>query len=146
MDEYYWVEILSFVFSNCSLLNPPISVSLLLSEWWFTQQTLWLQWKEFLEKGSEAETSVVEEKINSQKPDECALLIYTVSYCTLACACRAYTDLFSFFLLPPAITLPFLPPTLPSPLPPYLSFPTILPFLSLPSSCLFLFTFPYFSS
>ena len=33
--------------------------------------------------GTEIETSVVEEKIESQKPDECALLIYTVSYCNL---------------------------------------------------------------
>ena len=29
--------------------------------------------------GSEIETSVVEDKIESQKPDQCALLVYTVS-------------------------------------------------------------------
>ena len=40
-----------------------------------------MQQEEFLEKGSEIEMSVVEENIKSQKPDECALLIYTVSYC-----------------------------------------------------------------
>jgi len=39
-----------------------------------------LQWEEFLKLGDEVETSVVEEKIKSQRPEHCALLIYTVSY------------------------------------------------------------------
>ena len=39
-----------------------------------------LQWEEFLKLGDEIETSAVEEKIESQKPDQCAVLIYTVSY------------------------------------------------------------------
>ena len=39
-----------------------------------------MQWEEFLKLGDEVETSVVEEKIKSQRPEHCALLIYTVSY------------------------------------------------------------------
>ena len=38
-----------------------------------------LQWEDFLKLGDEIETSVVEEKIKAQKPEQCALLIYTVS-------------------------------------------------------------------
>ena len=37
------------------------------------------QWEDFLKLGDEIETSVVEEKIKAQKPEQCALLIYTVS-------------------------------------------------------------------
>ena len=37
------------------------------------------QWEDFLKLGDEIETSVVEEKIKAQKPEHCALLIYTVS-------------------------------------------------------------------
>jgi len=35
------------------------------------------EWEEFLKLGDEVETSVVEEKIKSQRPEHCALLIYT---------------------------------------------------------------------
>ena len=41
----------------------------------------WLQsqWEQFMELGKDIEDSVIEEKIKAQKPEQCALLIYTVS-------------------------------------------------------------------
>jgi hypothetical protein len=37
------------------------------------------QWEQFLELGKDMDDGVVEEKIKAQKPEQCALLIYTVS-------------------------------------------------------------------
>ena len=38
-----------------------------------------MQWESFLELGKDIEDSVIEEKIKAQKPEQCAVLIYTVS-------------------------------------------------------------------
>lgn len=38
-----------------------------------------MQWEQFLELGKDIEDSVIEEKIKAQKPEQCAVLIYTVS-------------------------------------------------------------------
>ena len=38
-----------------------------------------IQWAQFLELGKDIEDSVIEDKIKAQKPEQCALLIYTVS-------------------------------------------------------------------
>ena len=46
---------------------------------WLTWSYYCLQWEDFLKLGDEIENSVVEEKIKAQKPEQCALLIYTVS-------------------------------------------------------------------
>ena len=36
------------------------------------------QWEQFLELGSDMETSEIEDRIKSQKPNQCAALVYTV--------------------------------------------------------------------
>ena len=38
-----------------------------------------MQWEQFLELGQDMDDSVIEEKIKAQKPEHCAVLIYTVS-------------------------------------------------------------------
>ena len=38
-----------------------------------------MQWEQFLEFGKDIDDSVIEEKIKAQKPEHCAVLIYTVS-------------------------------------------------------------------
>ena len=38
-----------------------------------------LQWDQFMELGKDMEDSVIEDKMKAQKPEQCALLIYTVS-------------------------------------------------------------------
>jgi hypothetical protein len=37
------------------------------------------QWEQFMELGKDIEDSVIEKKIEAEKPEQCALLIYTVS-------------------------------------------------------------------
>ena len=37
-----------------------------------------LQWKQFMELGKDIEDSVIEDKIKAKKPEQCAVLIYTV--------------------------------------------------------------------
>ena len=37
-----------------------------------------LQWEQFLELGKDVEDGAIEEKIAAQRPEQCALLIYTV--------------------------------------------------------------------
>ena len=37
------------------------------------------QWDQFMELGKDVDDSVIEEKIKSQRPEQCALLVYTVS-------------------------------------------------------------------
>lgn len=39
-----------------------------------------LQWKQFMELGTEVETVQVDNIIHRQRPEQCALLIYTVSH------------------------------------------------------------------
>ena len=36
------------------------------------------QWEQFMELGKDMEDSVIEDKIKAEKPEQCALLIYTV--------------------------------------------------------------------
>ena len=36
------------------------------------------QWEQFLELGKDMDDSVIEEKIKTQKPEQCAVMIYTV--------------------------------------------------------------------
>ena len=38
------------------------------------------QWDQFLELGKDVDDSVIEEKIKAQRPEQCALLVYTVSF------------------------------------------------------------------
>ena len=38
-----------------------------------------VQWQQFMALGKDMEDSVIEDKIKAQKPEQCALLIYTVS-------------------------------------------------------------------
>ena len=38
-----------------------------------------VQWEQFMKLGEDMDNSVIEEKIKAQKPEQCALLIYTVS-------------------------------------------------------------------
>jgi hypothetical protein len=40
-----------------------------------------LQWDEFLRLGSDVPDSALDERINSQAPNKCCTLIYTVSAC-----------------------------------------------------------------
>ena len=86
--------------------------------------------------GSEIETSVVEDKIESQMPDQCALLIYTVSSCCWhpSSSSFSFPSLFTFSLLPS----PPLSSTLSSPT---FCFPVAL-FFSSSSLLLFLFRLP----
>ena len=37
------------------------------------------QWEQFMELGKDMADSVIEEKMKAQRPEQCALLIYTVS-------------------------------------------------------------------
>ena len=37
-----------------------------------------LQWEQFMELGKDLDDSVIEDKIKAQKPEQCAVLIYTV--------------------------------------------------------------------
>ncbi len=41
---------------------------------------LTLQWETFMKLGDDMEDSVVEEIVKAQRPEQCALLIYTVSW------------------------------------------------------------------
>ena len=36
------------------------------------------QWEQFMELGKDVEDGAIEEKIAAQRPEQCALLIYTV--------------------------------------------------------------------
>ncbi len=50
---------------------------------------LCMQWETFMKLGDDMEDSVVEEKVKAQRPEHCALLVYTVSTilsCRLASA------------------------------------------------------------
>ena len=38
-----------------------------------------LQWEQFMKLGEDIEDSVIEEKVDAQRPEQCALLLYTVS-------------------------------------------------------------------
>ena len=38
-----------------------------------------IQWENFLEAGKGVEDSVIESIINGQQPEDCAVLVYTVS-------------------------------------------------------------------
>ena len=38
------------------------------------------QWDQFMELGKDVDDSVIEEKIKSQRPEQCALLVYTVGF------------------------------------------------------------------
>ena len=38
-----------------------------------------LQWEQFMKLGDDMENSVVEKNMAGQKPEQCALLVYTVS-------------------------------------------------------------------
>ena len=37
------------------------------------------QWDQFLELGKDVDDSVIEEKMKAQRPEQCAVLVYTVS-------------------------------------------------------------------
>ena len=37
-----------------------------------------LQWDQFMELGKDVDDSVIEEKIKAQRPEQCALVVYTV--------------------------------------------------------------------
>lgn len=37
------------------------------------------QWEQFVKLGKDMDDSVVEDKIKCQKPEQCAMLVYTVS-------------------------------------------------------------------
>ena len=37
------------------------------------------QWDQFMELGKDVDDSVIEEKIKSQRPEQCAIVVYTVS-------------------------------------------------------------------
>ena len=39
-----------------------------------------VQWESFVRLGDKMSNSIIEDKIEKQKADQCALLIYTVSY------------------------------------------------------------------
>ena len=39
-----------------------------------------VQWNEFLELGKDIENSVIEDILKSQKPEECAVMVYTVRW------------------------------------------------------------------
>ena len=38
------------------------------------------QWDQFMELGKDVDDNVIEEKIKAQRPEQCALLVYTVSF------------------------------------------------------------------
>ena len=50
---------------------------------YITRKTLLIhfsQWEQFLEHGKDMDDSVIEEKIKAQKPEQCAVMIYTVKF------------------------------------------------------------------
>ena len=66
----------------CSSVCPPLwsPIHCCFVDWWIWKwSTFFSQWEDFLKKGNKTGTDEVNEKIKSQKPDQRALLIYTVS-------------------------------------------------------------------